>query len=301
MLMSQPRKFVLFACLIGSAAFSQGCIPVKQARVAAVAFTVQDVAKAAAKQPDPTIVREGTPAYLMLVDGLLEAYPDNEELLVAASQAYGSYASSFLAEEDRQTSEAIYGKAKRYGFRALSVSGGVDFGKASSGNLEEFTLVLQEYNKKDVPALFWTASAWASWISANISSVEAMADIPMLEALIRRVLELDESFYYGGPHLLMGVFLAAKPAVMGGDPVKARQHFDRAFALGSGKILMAKVLYAQYYARETKDRALFESLLHEVEKAPADEVPELTLANVIAKEKAKRLLNKTEEYFGPQL
>lgn len=277
-----------------------GCAPFKPARVAAVALTVQDVAKAAAKQSDPYIVKEGSPAYLMLVDGLLEAYPNNEALLVAASQAYGSYASSFLADEERAKSEATYRKAKLYGFRALSVSEGVDFEKAAAGNLDEFKDILKKFKKKDVPALFWTASAWASWISANISSVEAMADLPALEAVMNRVLELDDSFYYGSPHLLMGVFLAAKPPVMGGDLAKAKQHFDRAFALGGGKILMAKVLYAQYYARGMKDRALFTKTLKEVEDAPVGEVPELTLANVVAKEKAKRLLDKTEEYFEPQ-
>ena len=67
-----------------------GCIPVKQARVAAVALTLQDVAQAAGKQSDAAIVKEGTPAYLMLVDGLIEAYPDNRELLLAGCKAYAS-------------------------------------------------------------------------------------------------------------------------------------------------------------------------------------------------------------------
>jgi hypothetical protein len=34
--------------------------------------------------------------------------------------------------------------------------------------------------------------------------------------------------------------------------------------------------------------------------APVDEVPEMTLANTLAKEKAKKLMGKTEEYFGSQ-
>lgn len=298
--MFKQRNCFSYVFLSGLLAFCAGCIPAKSTRVAAVALTVQDVAKAAAKQSDPTIVREGTPAYLMLVDGLLEAYPDNEDLLIAACQANGSYASTFLSDEEREKSEAIYRKAKHYGFRVLSIISKVDFEKAASGSLEEFTQLLQRFKKKDAPPLFWTANAWASWISTNISSVEAMADLPMLEAVMKRVLELDEGFYYGGPHLLMGVFLAAKPPVMGGDLTKAKQHFDRAFALGSGKILMAKVLYARYYARGMKDRDLFVKTLEEVENAPPAETPELTLSNVVAKEKAKRLLSKKEEYFEPQ-
>ena len=59
---------------------SGGCAPTKPARVSAAAYTAEDVFIAASKQSDPTIVRAGTPAYLMLVDGLIEAYPDNSEL-----------------------------------------------------------------------------------------------------------------------------------------------------------------------------------------------------------------------------
>jgi hypothetical protein len=276
--------------------FSSACAPVKYARVDAVARTVQDVATAAAKQSDLSIIREGTPAYLMLLDGLIEAYPENKDLLLAGSQAYSSYASSFFSDDEHYKSEALYRKAKLYGFRALS--GRADFSKAVSGSLDEFTALLNQFNKQDVPGLFWTANAWAGWIGAKMGAVDAMADLPMLEATMKRILELDDTFYYGGPHLLMGVYLAAKPAIIGGDPAKAKQHFDRAFALGSGKILMSRVLFAQYYARGIRDRALFTTTLEDVLAARADELPELTFVNTVAKEKARQLLEKTEAYFA---
>jgi hypothetical protein len=276
--------------------FSSGCVPVKHARVEAVARTVQDVAAAAAKQSDLSIIREGTPAYLMLMDGLIEAYPTNKDLLLAGSQAYSSYASSFFSDNESDKTEALYRRAKLYGFRALSER--ADFSKAVGGSLDEFTVLLNQFNKKDVPGLFWTANAWAGWISAKMGAVDAMADLPMIEATMKRIMELDDAFYYGGPHLLMGVYLAAKPAILGGNPAKAKQHFDRAFALGSGKILMSRVLFAQYYARGVSDRVLFTTTLQEVLATRADEVPELTFVNTVAKEKARQLLEKTEAYFA---
>ncbi len=274
-----------------------GCATMKPVRVSAVALTVQDVARAAAKQSELGIVREGTPAYLMLVEGLLESYPENKDLLIAASQGYGSYASSFVAEESPAAAEALYRKAKNYGFRALSGITGQDFGKASAGKIDEFTALLQRLKKDDAPVLFWTASAWASWIASRAGSVDAMADLPMLEATMKRALELDDTFYYGGPHLLMGTYLAAKPAIMGGNPARAREHFERAFALGGDRLLMSKVLFAQYYATAVNDRALFVKTLEEVLAAPADTVPELTLGNTVARKKAKQLLEKADELF----
>jgi len=272
------------------------CAPVKPARVAAVALTAEDVAKAAAKQSDPTIVRYGSPAYLMLIDGLIEAYPEKRGLLTAGCRAYLSYASSFVEETDLDQATALYVKAKNYGFRALSEKW--DFRKAVAGNLEEFIVFLQQYRKKDVPALFWTASSWVNWINLNLDNLEALAEMPMLEAAMQRILELDSEFYYGSPHLLMGAYLAAKPAMIGGNMNEAKEHFDRALAIGEGKVLMAKVLFAEHYARRVRDRTLFEETLQQVLAAPVDEVPELTLSNVLAQEKARRMLEQADEYFS---
>ena len=272
-----------------------GCIPTKQARVAAVAYTAEDVLRAAAKQPDPAIVRDGSPAYIMLVDGLIEAYPNNSELLTAGCQAYTVYASSFVEDSDPGKAAILYGKAKKYGFSALSLRR--DFQQAASGTLDHFTAFLKQYEKEDVPALFCTSSAWAKWISFNLDRVEALADMPMLKATMLRVIELDGGFYYGSPHLNMAVYLAAIPSIAGGNLDKAKEHFDEAFALGADKLLSAKVLFARYYAVRLKDRALFDKTLREVMVAPVDEVPELTLSNTLAKEKARELLERADEYF----
>ena len=295
---SSIKVILSLVCLLYLSTVS-GCALFKPVRVAAVANTLNDVAQAAAKQSDLNIIRQGSPAYLMLIDGLIEAYPDNRALLLAGCRAYSSYASTFEATKDPAEAAALYRKAKQYGFRALS-SNGIDFGKAAGGSLQHFDAVLKRYGKKDVPALFWTASAWASWIALKTDDVAALADMPMLEATMKRLLELDGSFYYGGPHLLMGVYLAAKPAALGGSLTQAKAQFQQAFALGSDKLLMSKVLYAEYYARGTGNRALYVKTLQQVLAAPADAVPELTLANTVAQKRARALLSKTEEYFAKQ-
>ena len=272
-----------------------GCLPTKQARIAAVAYTAEDVFKAAVKQPDPTVVRRGSPAYLMLIDGLIEADPHNGELLTAGCHSYTSYASSFIEETDSAKAAILYAKAKDYGFRALSTKG--NFQRAAAGRLDGFNTLLGTYEKEDVPALFCTCSAWAKWISHNVDSVEALADLPMLEATIKRVIELDGSYHYGSPHVLMAVYLALKPTILGGDMAEAKDHFDKAFALGADKLLSAKVLFAKYYAARIKNRDLFEKTLQHVIEAPVDEVRELTLSNALAKEEARKLLEKEDEYF----
>jgi len=280
---------------LGFLTFTGGCVPLKHARVASVAFTLEDVAAAASRQSDPLLIGEGSAAYLMLVDGLIEAYPRNPRLLVAGCQAYSSYASSFVVDEDPRRAGELFLRAREYGFRALS--NGVDFAAAAAGNLEDFESLLQQYGKKDVAALFWTAGAWANWIALNLEKVQAIADLPALEALMKRILELDETFYYGSPHVLMGVYEASKPAAIGGSPPRAKAHFQKAFELGAHNLLTAKVLYAEYYARAVRDEALFVETLERVLAATPHEIPELTFSNTLAQQKARKLLNKREEYF----
>ena len=285
----------LTLCFLWLLLYAGGCIPTKQARVAAMAYTAEDVLRAAARQPDPAIVRDGSPAYIMLVDGLIEAYPNNRELLTAGCQAYTVYASSFVEDSDPGKAAVLYRKAKEYGFKALSVKH--NFQQALRGNLDEFVVFLREFDDEDVPALFWTSSAWAKWISLNLDSLEALADMPILEATMHRVIELDGGFYYGSPYLQMAVYLAAKPSIAGGNLAKAKEYFDEAFTLGADKLLFAKVLFARYYAVRRKDRVLFEKTLQQVVQAPIDEVPELTLSNTLAKEKARELLERADDYF----
>jgi hypothetical protein len=270
------------------------CLYSKKARVGAAALLVEDVAKAAYKQSDLRTIREGMPAYLMLMDGMIEAWPDNEELLIAAAQAYSSFASVLGEEQDKAYTKLLAGKARAYALRSLVQRG---FKDPIKSPFDDFKKDVQATGKKDVPYVFWSAACWANWIVLNLDSIEAMAELPRVELLIRRAQELDEGFYYGGPDLFLGIWLASRPAIAGGDLKKARQYFLHALDFGKGKFLMAYVYYADNYARRALDKELFISTLNKVLETPADISPELTLVNTIAKAKAKELLSHVDEYF----
>jgi len=285
--------FSAMVCLCVACAV--GCVPAKRLTVASVGMILQDVVRASAKQTDLTLVKEGTPAYLMLLDGLIEAYPKNKRLLLAGAEAYCSYAGAFADRENPEAARKLYLKGKEYALRAMPRR------KEFLSVLSQPYNVLEEYEKnfsrKDLPALFSFASCWAGWIALTTESVRAMADLPKVVLLMGRVIELDETYYYGSAHLFMGIYKSAKPRAYGGQPEEARRHFERAIEIGKGNFMMAYVYYAENYARKTFQRDLFVSLLETVLEAPADHVPELTLINTIAKTRAKELLDHVEEYF----
>jgi hypothetical protein len=79
-----------------------GCFPSKKLTVVATASLLEEVARASYKQSDLRVVREGMPAYLMLLDGMIEAFPGNEQLLLAGTQGYASFASGFVEEENKE-------------------------------------------------------------------------------------------------------------------------------------------------------------------------------------------------------
>jgi hypothetical protein len=272
----------------------QGCSASKKMTVGAAASLLEEVAKSSYKQSDLRVIREGMPAYLMLLDGMVEAWPENERLLIAAAQAYSSFASAFTGDQDKDYARVLYARATTYALNALERRG---FPNSRERSFEDFEKALQDLGKTDVDYLFWAASCWGNWIGSNIDAMDAQAELPRVELMMRRVLAINEGFYYGGPHLFMGIWYAARPKMAGGDLNRSRIHFQRAIELGQGKFLMAQIYYAQHYARRAFDEALFVSILKKVLETPTDIVPELTLLNTVAHKRAKEMLNRREDFF----
>jgi hypothetical protein len=270
------------------------CIPSKQMTVGSAATLLEEVAKSANKQSDLKVIREGMPAYLMLVDGMVEAVPNNARLLITAAQAYSSFAAAFIEGTDKDYAAALYAKAKKFALQSLEVRG---LKNPASKPFEQFEEDVTTLGKEDVPYMFWTATCWGSWIRLNLNSMAAVAELPRVELLMKRVLALDEQFYYGGPHLFMGIWFASRPKIAGGDLTKAQYHFEKALEFSRGEFLMTRVYYADQYARKALDKDLFVATLEKVLEITADNNPELTLLNTVAHKKAKELLEHVNEYF----
>jgi tetratricopeptide (TPR) repeat protein len=287
---NRTRIFFLLCLLF----LLSACLPNKKLTIGATATLLEEIARASSQQSDLRILREGMPAYLMLIDGMIQASPDNDQLLIAGAQSYSSFASLFVEDQDKEYANLLYQRGRHYALRSLEIRG---FKEPLERPFDDFKEGLNSLGKKDVPFLFWTATCWVNWIRLNQDSMEALSELPRVESLMKRVLELDEGFYYGGPHLFMGIWFASRPKIAGGDLKKAREHFLKALDLGQGKFLMAYVYYAKYYARNKMDKELFTSTLQKVLETPADTSPDLILLNTVAKKQAKELLSHVEEYF----
>ena len=246
------------------------------------------------KQTDLQLLQDGVPSLLLLLDGLIASDPDNERLLMTAAKAYGAYATVLYEEGQVERAVTVSSKAKEYGINLLKLLPGLQ--NINNNTLGEIDQSLGKISPGRVGSLFWGTYGWAIWIQYQEGAPAAMADLPIVEQIMLRVVELDESYYYGGAHIFLGAYYGSRPQMFGGNPEASRQHFERALALNDRLFLLTHVAYAETYARTMFDRELYLELLTEVIEQPLAD-SNMASSNKVAKVKAKKLIVQIDDFF----
>lgn len=263
--------------------------------VARSSLSIMDSGVAAMnRESDLGLAKAAIPANLKLVEGLTREIPANREMRIHAAQGFYGYTFGFVEDEDPARASALYHRGLVHALAALE-SAGLDNPMLMQQNV--LKRKLSELGRDTVPDLFWAASNWAKWIDMSRTDPARIADMGKVELIMQRVLELDESFYFGGPHLFFGVWYGSRPPMLGGNFALSETHFGKARDITQGKLLIADVLYAQYLAVQQGNRKVFHNKLTAVVETPPDSFPEMALANAIAQQKAKLLLKNEDELF----
>ena len=247
------------------------------------------------EERDADFAEKAIPASLKMLEGLAKEDPENIWILQKLAEGFCGYAFSYLEDSEPDRASELYFRGKDYAFRALEIQSN---GKVWSGlSLDEWSKRLAEVTPLQQPALFWAGQCWGSWLSLNLDSVEALSGLPRIGGMMNRAVELDPEFYYAGPHLFLGAFYGGLSLMLGGNPDKAKNHFEQALKITEGKYLLISFLYAKIYAVQNQDRNLFKTQLEKVLEASVDVLPAQRLANQIAKRKAAILLGEIDELF----
>lgn len=242
---------------------------------------------------DPETIKRGVPTYLILISSMIKGDPDNPELLESAAKLYSAYASAFA--DDPASKKALANRAFNYASRAICIRDET-FCDVKDISYAEFQQRLESVNGVDAESLLIFVGAWAGMIEASSDDWNAIAELPKVKAGIQCVIELDETVNNGNAHLYMAVMESLLPPALGGKPELAKLHYDRTIEISHGENLMAKVLYAERYARMLFDRDLHDELLQQV--IDADLGPdEQRLINTLSKKKAEELLLTADDYF----
>ncbi len=252
-----------------------------------------DLRAALQNSDDPELVREALPAYLLMLDALLQRHADQPDLLLAAAQLNAAYACAFVPPGARQLQ--ITDKALTEAGQALCLQR-AGWCAIRHEALPQLTQQLAGIDRAALPALFTLATVWAGWIQARSNDWNAIADLARVQMLLQAVDRQDPTFEQGSVHLYLGALDTLLPPALGGRQKEGVAELERAIALSQGHDLMAKVIWAQQVARVNYDRPTHDRLLHEV-LAADPHAPGWTLKNCLAQEKARALLKSADDYF----
>lgn len=253
-----------------------------------------NLSRAMLNQDDPEVVAAGAPAYLLMLDALILTYPENERFLLAGAQLYGAYAGVFAQDEEQ--AKTMANKSLAYARRALCEYDDEACALVDGQADDLLPGLKRNYSEDDINIFYAYGAAWAGWVQANTDDWNAVAQVGKVKTLMSWVADYAEDYDNGTVQVYLGVLESQLPPSVGGKPDVGKAHFEKAIALSNNQHLMAKVLYAEQYARLMFEQELHDRLLKEV--LDADPYAEgLTLINHLAQRQAAILLAESSDYF----
>ena len=256
---------------------------------------------------DPELVKAAVPFSLKLMESLLAESPRHKSLLFATASGFTQYAFAFVQQdademeekdlaastEIRVRARKLYLRARSYGLRGLEVRH-PGFDKALRGNPGSAVRVA---GANDVPLLYWTAISWAAAIADAKDNPDLIGDLPIVEALIDRALELNESYDHGAIHSFLITYEMSRQGAEGKPEDRARKHFDRAVELCGGQLAGPLVALAEAVSVRSQNATEFKELLHRALAIDPDVKPEWRLVNRVMQRRARWLLSRIDELF----
>ena len=254
----------------------------------------RNLSDAVLNQEDPKIVRDGAPAYLLLLDSLVAGNPENPVILSSASDLYTSYSAIFVNDANR--SKILSERALKYSKKALCISY-EDSCNWDDYSFDDFNLSLDDFDMKYSDLLLTYSTSYLVYIRSHSNDWNAIARLPYIESALEYYVEKNpETENIDSVYTYLGILSTLLPPALGGDYEKGKRYFENAIEFSGDQNLSAKVEYALSYARPLYDRELHDKLLLEVISSnPVKK--NYTLLNVIAKEQASSMLEDADEYF----
>ncbi|MCZ6674555.1 MAG: TRAP transporter TatT component family protein [Verrucomicrobia bacterium] len=260
---------------------------------------------------DPELIAQALPFALKLMESVLAETPEHEGLLLATTKGYTQYSYAFVyldavkirqddyfkARKMELRSKKLFLRARDFGVRGLEVRS-PGFRDAFSSNPRA---AVQTIGLKSIGFLYWTAASWAGAITADKTDAYLMADLPKIDALVDRMVELDEGYDNGAIHSLLISYEMVRLAKEGEPEDRAYNHFQKAVDLSDGLDAGAYVSYATSVCVPTERREEFIQSLNTALRIDPYIKPELTLSNLLMQEYAQWLLDHVDDYFLPPL
>lgn len=281
--------------LLGFIALLAGCSPTKYSVRHVMVPLLDNARDAAYLSNDIRTFGDAAPSNLFLLEGMCQTDPDNEDIRLNLSMLYFFYAFAYQEQDDPGYASLLYEKGLEHAWHVLLKK--TDLPADRGVSFADFVALVPSVEEDQVPAAVWAATCWVQHIALHLDETSVMRDVPKVQALIDRVVDLDGTFFEGLPYILQGSLHAFKPPMMGGDPEASAASFEKAFAIGGNSLLLSRFFYARYYTYRILDAELCEETLQGVIQAEPQEGDPYRLLNLIAVQKSHQLMEEIDDIF----
>jgi predicted anti-sigma-YlaC factor YlaD len=252
---------------------------------------------------DPELVGDAVPFALKTMESVMPETPDHWQLRVSACSGFVQYGYAFVFQPAKLSGNmaaerAAAARAKRLLLRARGYCiAALDirhkgFAQAIA---EKKTEIAKELTKEDVPAIYWLSAATALSVTTNKEQVDMLPELPVVDVLIRRAVELDPSWDKGTLYEFLIAFDGGRSEMMGGSVRRAREAFAKAIELSGGKRISPYVALAENVSVGEQNKKEFVELLNKALAVDVAAEPESRLANILARRRAEKLLAQVDD------
>jgi predicted anti-sigma-YlaC factor YlaD len=297
------RGIIVVALILSSA----GC-SVKRIAVNKLGDALSSGGSSYESDDDPDLVADALPFSLKLIESLLAESPQHKGLLLAAASGFTEYSRAFVeqrsdeaqkdnleqSERMRARARRLYARAHAYGMRGLEAA----YPGISKAIEDDPEAALARVRKPDVALLYWAAASLGLEISASNVDPHMIVRLPVVDAMIQRVVDLDEKWGDGSvPEFLISME-SVRAGVSKEEMQKAmRSHFERSLALSGGTRASLFVSFAENACVPAQNRAEFQSMIGKALAIDVNLKPAYRLANLVAQRRAQWLLGRIDELF----
>ena len=300
------KKQIKFGLVLSCFLCLQGCA-IKQVAISKLGDTLAEGGSVYASDNDMELVGAALPFSLKTVEGLLAEVPEHKGLLLTAASGFTQYSYVYVdldameieatdlrrAAEQKQRAKNLYLRGWNYALRAVELTH-KDF---ISGLRQNPATTLAAFSKEDIPALYWLSLSWAAAIASDKSDMDLVADLNLIDPIMRRCLELDETYDHGALHEFMISYQGGRSPLQGGGASLAREHFARTVELSGNIRVGSLVSLAESVSVGEQNRPEFEHLLEQALAFDVNIHVETRLANLVAQKRARLLLARSDSLF----
>ena len=196
-----------------------------------------------------------------------------------------------LGVKKSQEAHIVFSDAKKVGNSILIIS----YPKLDSWLSGETDL---QFNINDVSDLYWLAAAYGGAIKSSRGNPFDVVKLPVVKKLLITAIALDPKWGKGALYSAMMSYTSSRPDLFGDALIDSVSSFYAKALIASDSLDASLfVSYAELIDKKFQDRDAFEQKLDIVLNMDVEKDKDFRLSNIIAQERAKWLLSKTDEIF----